>query len=491
MSIRQAILDSHQREEKKVVHWVQRKVPGAQKEEILAELRSLPHDIYRVSKGEHTRHYYVPIFTPFQGGYQMDLLQQSAGGTTHFPAYFFIAINVNTRYGYAYPVSHKDTQSVLAVLSHWYSEAVPRVVHVSADQEGAWRSHEADEWFRERKITVNLVDHQRHSALGMIDRFIRTLRDMNVRTHDSKHEPGDRRFRDFSVKKMAKLVGIYNQSLHSGIGMTPEEMNRDPESEKEYIVGKVYETERIKRIKDFELAPGTWVRFMVPRNPMQKRRHQWSQEVARVSMKEKGSYVCAAADGSIKKIPRWQLKPVREEGLPVLPTWENNFGRIEAVIGGPKISAESGAQIWKTVWARATPYPLPEWHLTRVIEGQPGGQRLLQQWIKEKKNLRRVDRIVAEKNGRYEVKWGPETEEHNTLETEETVLMYDGGPEALEAYKENPVDEPAPTRPEVRHRGRPRGHREIPDVPPRRSGRHTGEITSKKWDGSRTRASSS
>jgi hypothetical protein len=278
---------------------------------------------------------------------------------------------------------------------------------------------------------------------------------MNVRTPDSKHKSDERRFRDFSEKKMAKLLGIYNNSLHSGTGMTPEEMTVDEGAQRDYIVRKVYEKERIKKISDFELQPGTWVRFMVPRDPMHKRRFQWSQEFVKVAAKEKGSYVCAAEDGSVKKISRWRLKSygmILPEGHQVLSSWNNRFGRVEAVVGGPRISAESGAEIWKTVWATADPYAKPRWDLARTIQAQPGGSEMIQRWLREKRTLRRVDRVVDDKDGRYEVRWGPETDEHNTLETEETLKRYPNGPEALEEYERTGDRAPAPTRPVRRRR---------------------------------------
>jgi hypothetical protein len=435
------------RDEKKVVHWVRREIPHASEEAIVSVLESLhPKDRYRMSKGEHSKHYYYPIYTPFRGGYQMDLLQQSNrtdDARRKYPAYFFIAINVNTRYGYAYPCKNKDTATVLGIIAQWVDEVRNEapLLNISADQEGAWRSKEADDWFKNHSIVLNLIDHDRHSALGVIDRFIRTLRDMNVRTEDSKHETKERRFRDFTRAKMAKLIEIYNNSLHSGIGMTPSEMAHDAEAEKQYRIDKLYEVERRHKIIDYELPANTWVRFMVPRDPMHKRRFQVSQEFVWVAKKQGNSYVCMARDGTIKRISRWRLFAYSSElpeGGDVLESWHNNYGVIGKVVGGPRLDT-AGAVIYKVNWQTPPGFPVQKdrWDTETLIRGQTDGSDLIAAWLREKETLRRVD-IIVNKNGElYEVKWDKVTDEYNTDETETNIRNYPGGIAALDAFKNN------------------------------------------------------
>jgi hypothetical protein len=74
------------REEDKVVHWVKKHRPGTSKDEIVDVLRGLKEkDFYRKHTGGDDRsHYYAPIFTPYPGGYQMDLLEQSHQEKDHW-----------------------------------------------------------------------------------------------------------------------------------------------------------------------------------------------------------------------------------------------------------------------------------------------------------------------------------------------------------------------------------------------------------------------
>jgi hypothetical protein len=154
-----------------------------------------------------------------------------------------------------------------------------------------------------------LVESDRHSALGVVDRFIRELRDMNARSgKETKGATGEaRKYRDFTPKRMARLINIHNTSFHSSIEMTPLEMETHPEEQKKYIIKKVYEANRRKKISDFELKTGTWVRFMIPRNMMEKRRYQFSNEIVEIVGKDGNAWICKAADKTTKKLARWRL----------------------------------------------------------------------------------------------------------------------------------------------------------------------------------------
>jgi hypothetical protein len=133
--IKEIILKSHMRSEKKVIPWVHKTYPNASEDQIKRVLESMVHDKYTLSRDDTSKHYYVPIFTPFIGGFQIDLIDQSsnqpADGTpagvatpaeNRFDKYFFVAINVNTKYAYAYPMSGKNENEILRCLDLWYND---------------------------------------------------------------------------------------------------------------------------------------------------------------------------------------------------------------------------------------------------------------------------------------------------------------------------------------------------------------------------------
>ena len=53
-------------------------------------------------------------------------------------------------------------------------------------------------------VSLRIITEQRHSALSIVDRFIRTLRDMNTPTVKTQNQSTHPKYRDFSVKRMNK-----------------------------------------------------------------------------------------------------------------------------------------------------------------------------------------------------------------------------------------------------------------------------------------------
>jgi hypothetical protein len=317
--IKKVILKSHLRGEAKVVPWVREKLPHVSKEKIIEVLQTLRHDKYKLSKGETTKHYYYPIFTPFIGGFQIDLIQSSeknprAGGKRGewWDPFWFVAINVNTRYAYAYPMKNKSADEILKCLNEWAAKVKGKIAYISCDNEAGWSGHAVENWLTQRKIKMKIINSDRHTALGIVDRFIRELRDMNAKS--SKESGGadssERKYRDFNVKRMNKLIDIHNTSVHSATEMTPAKMESSEKLQKEYIIKKVYEANRREKLSDFDLSIGTWVRFMIPKHMMKKHRYQFSDDIVQITGTEGRAYVCSTRNGEKMTFARWRLLAV-------------------------------------------------------------------------------------------------------------------------------------------------------------------------------------
>jgi hypothetical protein len=124
---------SHWETPHKVVEYVQKKQrkhggPISSDEEIRQKLEEkLAIGAHR-GRGDLRDHYAIPIYANHHFQYAIDLLVQSTKQTGEndggkvYPPYFFIAINTNTKYAFAYRADSKDSGTLLRCLKLLWRE---------------------------------------------------------------------------------------------------------------------------------------------------------------------------------------------------------------------------------------------------------------------------------------------------------------------------------------------------------------------------------
>jgi hypothetical protein len=304
-------------------------VKDATDKEIKKVNKRRPKDAYPHEKSN----YYIPIFSSHHHGFQMDLLEQSSARPDNFPRYFLILININTKYGYAYGLESKAMNEIENKLEDHLAKN--KIVSVICDEERAFYSQKFVDWLTDRNISIKFIGDKRHTALAVIDRFIRTLRDMNTPTVHGKFTSEHQKYRDFSAERMAKLLKIYNNTIHDSTKYTPKEMEEDPNLEKEFIIKKIYEKERRNKISDANLKEGVYVRYILPRSTLEKKRFKVSPECYVISHKEGNAYVIMAVDGTVLTVPRWRLFPlgnVKPKNIKLGKTFGNTKGTVTKIL---------------------------------------------------------------------------------------------------------------------------------------------------------------
>jgi hypothetical protein len=276
-------------------------------------------------QGDVRKHYMHPIYANHYHQYQVDLLEQShvkkdeekdnedgddVEDGRNYPKFFFMAINTNTKYAYAFPLDGKDTASVLGALGDLRRKTGDKLRSIVSDEEAALNSDEVRHWLKHNHVGIHTIIDQNHTALAVVDRLIRTLRDMNTPTRYSKDTSTHRKYRDFTDKRMQHLLSIYNETKHEGTGHTPLEMTLDRKLETRFIIKRIYAVSRRKKITDFNLPVGKWVRYIIPRDPMKKARYKVSTERYQISAKAGNAYQLMAQDGSELQLSRWRLLPL-------------------------------------------------------------------------------------------------------------------------------------------------------------------------------------
>jgi hypothetical protein len=226
---------------------------------------------------------YLPIFSTIRNAYQFD---------TYFPKRgekpFLLFININTRKAYAYELENKKKEEVLKALTKFNKDAHPKFLQ--SDQDSSYLSNAILTFLKNHDIIYTTVTDNDHHVLGIINRFIRTLRDSGKIV-------------------MEKWIKSYNKSPHKSLNAkSPNDMNE--EAELEYIKRK--QEKMSQKLNDRIIYPeGLKVRITSnPNKQFTKKRSKLSNQAYIIDGMVGNQYFIRAADGSIDKVPFFRIVPV-------------------------------------------------------------------------------------------------------------------------------------------------------------------------------------
>ena len=285
---------------KKVIDKVKRHFPNASNAEIRNAIKKRIHDkrIHRNTK----RIYQVKVFSKFTGAWITDIYDNLAGND---PRYWQLFINVNCRFVEAYPLSNKTKDSINTVLRQFVNRYHPR--KITSDEEPGLVANENLQYLKDNTCGLYIIQEQNHSALSLIDRFIRTLRDMNRPADGSNDCSTDDEFKYIDRNKMTSLLTLYNNTIHSSTGHTPYDMIRNQALEEDYIDKCIDGKMRQQEIADFKLQEGSLVRYYLDDDAMTKKRSNISRETYKIESRAGNVYTIIALDGTTRDLPRWKL----------------------------------------------------------------------------------------------------------------------------------------------------------------------------------------
>lgn len=267
--------------------------------------------------------YYVKIFSTSMGSWFHDILDNGDG---HTPRYWHVFIGTNNHYGVAYELPSRHARDVYKTLEQFINDHKPS--KLTSDDESAFTDKNVVKLLKDNNVNMHIVTDKNHSSLGIIDRFIRTLRDMNTPHEHSKRQSNDPKYKSFTPTRMKKLLDIYNTSYHGRIKCTPTDMLNDPKLEKEYIFEQLKLRDKRESRPDFNIEVGSFVRYILPRaDGKTKKRYQISRECYKVEAKRGHTYILIAKDGTVKEFPRYRIMLAQKDGRrPRNCQWADTFG---------------------------------------------------------------------------------------------------------------------------------------------------------------------
>jgi hypothetical protein len=227
---------------------------------------------------------FLPIFSRKPKCYQFDTLIQSKGHP------WLIFINTNSRKGYAYPMKNKSSKEVLEALRSHLAR-VGAVTELESDEDPSYLSAEVQDFMLENHINHITTEENNHHILGIINRFTKTIRDLN-------------QDRDITDENMNSIIEEYNSSKHSSIDKAPDKF--DHKDEVNWMNDKMNETHNKESVG---LPEGSLVKLL-NEGSFQKRRMNYSKDSYRINSRDGHQYIVEAGDKSVGRYPGYKLKSV-------------------------------------------------------------------------------------------------------------------------------------------------------------------------------------
>jgi hypothetical protein len=193
---------------------------------------------------------FLPIYSEMNNSFQIDL--------TFFPRYkkqndnyyvLFTAININTRYVYAYKAKDKNMSTILNIMQLMEKKTV--INSITADEGTEFKNVEFQTFCNKNNIECYFVKGDGHK-LGIINRFHRTLKDKLTKYFLAKDTVR-------WIDVIDKIIYNYNHTVNRGIGTEPYKV--DAKLEHEIIVWKRAQTD-ILNTKNDKLLKGDMVRII-------------------------------------------------------------------------------------------------------------------------------------------------------------------------------------------------------------------------------------
>lgn len=355
--ILRCIQKTHFKEFRHVFKHVKAQFPNVTKQKVKDIIAQRPKD----KKVGHQKHLMLNCFASHLNAWMTDLMenQKEYYEARRGPRFWMIFIHINSKFARAYPTDAKSAAALSSILDQFFRDEHGKVSSLTHDEEGGLCSESVRKKCKDKKVNQRIIEEQQHSSLSVIDRFIRTLRDMNQPSEKSKKMSFNTEYRNFSVAKMRKLISLYNKTRHDAHGYTPEEMHGDEKKEVAYIASRMKIKHKIQKQEGWALLPHVWVRILLAKNSRKKRRSRLSRERYEITGKNGNLWICEAENGDSINVPRWRLIIVPPDDYDKVPIAKECMGVNEKDTKRGTIdhiiSYDSSTKKYKVLWEGIPP----------------------------------------------------------------------------------------------------------------------------------------
>ena len=167
---------------------------------------------------------FLPIFSDVPYAFQIDLtFFDSMKKLNDNNSVLFTAINVNTRFAYAYYGKNKEAKTILGFLESMEKKTI--INSITCDEGSEFTNKAFVKYCEDHEITLYFCKNDKYK-LGIVNRFHRTIKD---KMREIINNDDDDKFR--WIDHIDKIIDEYNRSVNRGIGVAPIKANSFIENE--------------------------------------------------------------------------------------------------------------------------------------------------------------------------------------------------------------------------------------------------------------------
>ena len=257
---------------------------------------------YQLFKPSQIIKNYFPITSNYKNQiWQIDLVDISNNASVNKNYhYILICIDICSRFVYAVPLKNKNANSVDDAMILIFKSAKPTVIE--CDKGSEFTNTSFKNLMNKNNIEIRYCEVGDHHKLGIIDRFVKTLR-YKINKYVSTHQTVK------YIDALPSIIHSYNNTYHRGIEKKPSEV-------------KNIDKYNVAMPEEQKFNIGDKVRYLLNFNLFEKRSApKWSHTVHNIMSTNNHSYVLD--NGMVKKYYELQLihdvqKPQKVSVVPTL-----------------------------------------------------------------------------------------------------------------------------------------------------------------------------
>ena len=164
------------------------------------------------------KHYY-----PIVAKYKFDILQidlvdmSDISSSNNGFKYLLVAVDVFSRLAFVVPMKNKEQKTIIDAMQDVTEVTEPTTINCDLGSEFVSKSFK--NMMEKQGTDINYVSVHEHKKIGIVDRFVRTLRrKINIyltMNHTTKY-----------IDVLKKIIYNYNHSYHTGIKMKPSDVKK-------------------------------------------------------------------------------------------------------------------------------------------------------------------------------------------------------------------------------------------------------------------------